>query len=209
MNKPKNIRELFDIIIENLEKKAYWNHISLWQECLLKIADESVRNEIEIRFAKKVLDILQRAPYKKKSEKLILSLYSYYPISKHAPQFKQEAWELFKNAKHPVVQTLGISILNDIGRNDPVESRKLIQALKNRFNDFEKNDDDTPDRSFDFLYRNNNSIPLIIANRKNLQDFVFILSKLKSKHPFLKYLVMQYFDKLIDMMYSLRTVKFP
>ncbi|HLP46291.1 MAG TPA: NACHT domain-containing protein [Candidatus Kapabacteria bacterium] len=198
MAEEKISQQFFNDIIQGLEKKEYWRQMLLWDNCLLNLANEKMQNDLEIKFARQVLQILSGIEYNQitnaEDEKFIIHLYIHYPIFKHAAQFKCQAWALFYKAKHPLVQTLGSSIMHDVAVNEPEEGQILVTALKKRIADFEKKDILKRDDSIDFLYRNHNSIALIIALRKNLFDLLYALSKLKSPHLLIRYLFLLNFN---------------
>lgn len=206
-------RQFFTEIIQGLVGKKYWPQMLVWTNCLLNIADEKIQNDVEIQFAREVFRILSGVKYNKSTneddERLVIYLYIPYPQFKHAMQFKNEAWELFNHADHPLVQTFGSSILHDICRKDPDEALKFITALKDRIDELEKQDELEQDKLFDFLYRNHNSISLIIALRRNLPDFTYALEKLKSPHPFIKYLFLVNFCNLLDILDTFKLIVLP
>jgi len=177
-----NARQLFNEVIDNLLEKKYWRQMHLWNVCLWDIVVEKTQKEIELKFAKKILDILPGIEYKKESGRLIQRLYNHYPLYKNAKRFEKEGWNLFNNALHPYVQSIGSSILNQVGGE---VQKELIEVLKTRINDFEKQVEKNHDRLLDFLYRDNNSFILLIAGRKNALDFNFALAKIKSQDSFL------------------------
>jgi len=213
MSEENVTRQFFNEIIQGLFEKQYWPRMLIWTNCLLYIADKNLQNEIEIQFARQVLRILSRVKYKKKAhqdnEKFIIYLYISYPHFKHARQFKSKAWKFFTHAKHPLVQTFGSSILHDICRKDPDEALKFVTALKDRISELEKQDNLKQDKLFDFLYRNHNSISLIIALRMNLLDFTYALEKLKSPHPFIKYLFLVNFCNFLDILNTFELMVVP
>lgn len=188
------VRGFFAIIIENLKKRDYWKQMPLWEDCLTNIPDENTRDEIEIQLAGHVLNILHDIPYEKHNRELIISLYAHYPLFKHAGQFIDKAWDLFKHAGHPFVQSISSSILS-VG---PEETRAgLVDALKKRIDDFEKQENKGPAHLLDFLMQNSISFPLIIAYRNNLSDFNYGLEKLRSKDLFLNFLILLTFESLV------------
>ena len=173
-----NPRQMFTEIIDNLEEKEYWRHMQLWDDCLKDIVVEETQREIELKFAKKVLHILPRIAYKQENEPLIIQLYAHYPLYEHAKQFVEMGWDLFNNnAVHPFMQSVGSSILV---RADEDTRAQLVEQLKIRIIYFEKQSEKSPKRMLDFLFQNNNNFALLIAGRKSLLDFHFVLSKLKS-----------------------------
>jgi DNA replication protein DnaC len=172
-----NARLFFNEIIENLEEREYWQQMQLWDVCLDDIVMEDTQKEMEIKFAEKILDILPRIEYKEKNEPLIIQLFVHYPLYRHAAQFVDNGWHLFYHAKHPFVQSVGSSILNRSGERVQAE---LMEALKNRIDEFEKIENKNKSQLLDFIYQNNNSFILLITGRQNLKDFNFALAKLKS-----------------------------
>lgn len=223
MSEENVTRQFFNEIIQGLVEKEYWRQMLIWTNCLLYISDENLQNDIEIQFARQVIHLLSCVKYNKNAqqdnERFIIYLYLPYPHFKHAMQFRNEAWEFFNHAEHPLVQTFGSSILHDICRKDPDEALKFVTALKNRIDEFEKQDDWeqddleqdklVQDKLFDFLYRNHNSISLIIALRRNLPDFTYALEKLKSPNPFIKYLFLVNFCNLVDIMDAFELMVLP
>jgi DNA replication protein DnaC len=192
-----NPRQFFNEIIDYLEEKNYWQQMQLWDDCLRDIVVEETQKEIEKKFAKKILKILPNIEYKKENESFIIQLFTHYPLYQYADQFVDEGWNLFYHAKHPFVQSVGSSILNRAGDNYCAE---LMEQLKNRINDFEKQEDKNRDRLLDFVYQNDNTFVLLIGSRKNLVDFNFALAKLKSNDLFIVYLDLRYF---LDLRYLL------
>jgi GTPase SAR1 family protein len=55
-----NVRFFFNEIISNLFEfeKNYWWYMPLWNECLEALVDDKTRKEIEIKFAKKILEFI-------------------------------------------------------------------------------------------------------------------------------------------------------
>lgn len=184
-------RQFFHIVIDRFQKKDYWKQMRLWEDCLLNVEDEEMRNDIEIQSAGQVLKILSQTPFKEKNEDFIISLYAHYPLFKYAAQFVTEAWKLFNNDKYPFVQSVGSSILNEAGEDNKAE---LIEAIKKRIHGFGKQDNKSRIR---FIYQNSNSFVLVIAARRNLLDFHFAVEKLKSNDLFLIYLELLDFQNIL------------
>jgi hypothetical protein len=199
-------REFFDVVIENLVKKDYWKQMCLWEECLRMVTDPGAQADIEIRFAGQALKILHDIPYEPNSEELIISLYDHYPLFKHARQFTGSAWNLFRDGRHPAVQSMGVSILNYGDENNRSE---LLQALKERINRFELQENKSRSQLLGFLFQHSNSFPLIISGRKNLLDFSYILEKLKSGDLFLNFLILLTFESLLYMNEAAGILKLP
>lgn len=189
-----NTRLFFNEIIENLEKKEYWRQMQIWEDCLDDIVMEDTQKEMEIKFAKKILDILPGIDNKEKNEPLIIQLFDHYPLYKYADQFIEKAWNLFYHVRHPFVQSVGSSILNRAGKET---QDQLMEAIKTRFAEFEKLENKSETQLLDFIYQNNNSFIMLIAGRKNLCDFNFALEKLKSRDFFINYLDLLYLLYLI------------
>jgi hypothetical protein len=207
-------RQFFNEIIQGLVEKQYWPRMLIWTNCLVNIADEKLQNDIEIQFARQIFIVLSKVKYRKENinendERLVVYLYIPYPQFKHAMQFKNQAWDFFNHAEHPLVQTFGSSILHDISRRDPDEALKFITALKQRMIEAENHVNIDQDERFDFLYRNHNSVSLIIALRRNLLDFIFALEKLKSPHPFIKYLFLANFCNLLNILDTFELIVLP
>jgi hypothetical protein len=180
-----NPRPFFNEIIENLEEKEYWRQMNLWEACLQDLVVRENQKEIELKFARHILKILPRIEYKVENEELILQLYPHYSLYTHASEFHDEGLDLFHNARHPFVQSVGSSILNKAGEESQA---RLMEALKTRINRFEGIPDKTDRQMLDFLYQNDNSFVLLIAGRKNLLDFNVALATLKSSDFFLIYI---------------------
>jgi len=183
-----NAEILFEEIIENLVSKKYWKQIRLWENCVEEIVVEGVKERIGIRFARKVIEILARLEFKKEHEKLINNLFVHPPLYIHGKQLVKEGWDLFNNAPHPFVQSIGTSILN---RADDKTGAKLMEELKHRINEFEKQNDESEKALLFFLLQNNNSLPLLLAGSKKITDLNFVLAKLKSGKFFLQYSTLQ------------------
>lgn len=175
----------FDEIIDRLLKKKYWPQIRFWEDCLREVVVEETRDTIELKFARKVIDILMMIEFKDENDKLINALAWHYPLYRKAEHLEREAWNLFANAPHPFVQSIGTSILYKSGDKTKAE---LMARLKNHIEDFDKQGDIGDDDRLHFLLRNNNGLVLLAAGRRNLTDFNFVLSKLKSGDVILQYL---------------------
>jgi predicted NACHT family NTPase len=148
--------ELFlEEVINNLLGKKYWKYIRVWEDCIEDIVVEEVQKKIELKFAKKVIEILSKLKYKDKNEELVVKLYLHYPIYKHAAQLTKEGRYLFYNAPHPFVQSIGTSILN---RAEDKTRSELMELLKKRINDFEKQSDKSNKALLYFLFQNNKLI---------------------------------------------------
>lgn len=189
-----NAWPLFNEIIENLEKNEYWRQMQLWDDCLEDMVMEDTQKEVEIKFAKKILDLLPGIEYKEENEELIIQLYAHYPLYKYADQFIEKGWQLFYKAKHPFVQSVGSSILNRGGESTQAE---LMEAIKTRIDEFEQIENKNEFQLLDFINQNNNSFILLIAGRKNIRDINFALAKLKSHDFFIEYL---YLRDLLDIL---------
>jgi DNA replication protein DnaC len=192
----------FDEIIEQLLKKKYWQQIRFWGDCLREVVVEETRDIIELKFARKVVDILMMVEFKDENDNLIDALELHYPLYRKAEHLETEAWNLFDHAPHPFVQSIGTSILYRCGDKTKAE---LMERLKNCIEAFDKQSDISDDNRLNFLLRNNNSLILLAAGRRNLTDFIFVLSKLKSGDIILQYLGLRalqtflYLLKLLDL----------
>lgn len=207
-----DIQKFFRIIINNLEKKEYWKQLSLWEDCLLNVPvknpqneDENTRYKIEIQLARQVLNFLHHIDYKIENEELIISLYPHYPLYIYAIQFIDEARDLFNQAGHPFTQSIASTILHSCDKDPQADSTraKLIKAellnqLKNRIDNFEKQKDKTSQAYTDFILQNNNTFPLILASRKNILDFNYGLEKLKSGELFFSFLILHTLKSIAD-----------
>ncbi|HLP45747.1 MAG TPA: NACHT domain-containing protein, partial [Candidatus Kapabacteria bacterium] len=198
-----NAHMFFKEIIANLLEEEYWRQMQLWDDCLADIVVEKSRGDIEIEFAQRILNILPGIEYREENEPLIIQLYVHYPLYKYADQFVKEGWHLFHHALHPFVRSVGSLILNLAGGEAQMQ---LIGALKARVNEFEKQETKDPGTLMEFLYRNNNSLMLLLYGRRNARDFNFVLAKLKSPAFFIIYLLLrelredlQYFRELRDL----------
>ena len=172
--------------------------MKLWDDCLKEIVVENMRESIELRFAKKVIAVLAGIKYTRKKEDendaLITALHSHYPLYKHGRQLVAEGWELFFNAPHPFVQSVGTSILF---KADEKTREELTVQLKNRIESFEKQKDERNDILLDFLLGNNNGLILLLAGRKKITDFNFGLAKLKSGKNFIQFLALRACPKML------------
>jgi hypothetical protein len=183
----------FDDIIDNLiDDRNFWKKIRFWEECLDEVVVEKSRKAIRLKFAKKVVDILCSLKYKKEYEELICKLLWHYPLYKYSTNLEKEAWELFHNAYHPFVQSIGTSILQRCGNKVQAE---LMLKLKERINDFENNKNNRDSSVLYFFLQNHNNFLLQIARRLKLTDFYFVISKLKSENIEVQYLA---FINLLD-----------
>lgn len=191
-----NPRQFFNEIIDNLEEKSYWQQMQSWDDCLDDVVVEKAREEMEIKSAQKILKILPGIEYKKENEAFIIQLYAHYPLYKHAHRFTGDGWNLFHHARHPFVRSVGSSILNKAGKDIRAP---LIEKIKERIDNFENMDHKNHDQMLDFIHQDNNSFVLLIAGRKNLCDFHFVLLKLKSPDLFIRYLCVRYLLDLRDL----------
>ncbi|MGE5342746.1 MAG: NACHT domain-containing protein [Candidatus Omnitrophota bacterium] len=178
-----NARVFYNEIINGLMEREYWPHMQLWESCLREIVAEDTKKEIEMKFARKILTILPEIEYKEENELLIIKLYAHYPL--YEDQFVEDGWNLFYRARHPFLQSVGSSILN---RADEKTQADLMEAIKDRIDEFETQKDKRPEKLLDFIYRNNNSFVLLMAGRRNLCDLNFALTKLKSHNFFIIYM---------------------
>jgi DNA replication protein DnaC len=192
-----NARLFFDEIIDHLIEKEYWRQINLWDDCLRDIVVEETREEIELKFAETVLDILPEIDYKEENEELISQLYLHYPIYTHATRFVEKGWNLFDHALHPFVRSVGSFVLN--GAGDDIQAQ-LVERIKERIESFEKRDTKDPGQWMEFLFENNNSFVVLIAGRKNLTDFNFALVKFKSRDFLIVYLDILYIRNLLHLL---------
>jgi len=186
----------FDEIIEQLLKKKYWQHIRFWEDCLREIVVEETRDTIELKFARKVVDILMMVEFKDENDKLINALAPHYPLYRKTEHLEMEAWNLFDHAPHPFVQSIGTSILYQCG--DKTKSELMVR-LKNRIEDFDNQSDISDDDRLHFLLRNNNSMVLLAAGRGKLTDFKLMLVKLKSGDIILQYLGLLYLRGILGL----------
>ena len=58
-----NAELFFEEVIDHLMEKDYWIHMNLWEDCLQEIVVENRKECIELRFAKKVIDVLYGLKY--------------------------------------------------------------------------------------------------------------------------------------------------
>jgi len=180
-----DVIEFLNGISRDLFEKNYWKDMDTWEYCLARIKDESTRSELEYSFAQKILSHLKSLENTQTNDLIIKEVYAHYSIYKYAEQLVPLAWELFHQAKHPFVQSIGSSILN---RADETSQKSLLEELKTRIKEYEFQKERNPDDLFYFLSRNNNAIYLLATGRKNLMDFYFVLDKLKSHHCFVVFM---------------------
>lgn len=181
-----NAELFFDEIIEQLMEKKYWQHIMLWEDCMKEIVVEETRETIGLKFAKKVIDILSKIKYNERNDKLINAFLWFDALYQQADQMEAEAWDLFYNAPHPFVQSIGSSILYKSANKTQAE---LMDQLRNRIETFEKRIYISGDDRLYFMLQNNNSLALLFAGRTNLADLHFALMHSKSGDIFLQYLL--------------------
>ena len=96
-----NAELLFEEVIENLIEKNYWKSMTLWDACLKEIVVETTKETLELKFAKKVIEIFRVLEYKEENEELIGSLFFHYFLYKHGEKLANEGWSLFTSAQHP------------------------------------------------------------------------------------------------------------
>jgi hypothetical protein len=190
-----NAELFFDKIKDGLLKKKYRKNMVFLEECIEEIVREETKKSIELRFGEKVADILLNLEYKKENEELIDELFLHYPLYKQAQHLVKQGWNLFNNAKHPFVQSIGTSILN---RADYKSRAELMIQLKHRIESFEKQADESDNAFLNFLLQNNNNFLLHFWGRQNLMDFHFMLTKLKSKRIFLQFLALRCIQGILD-----------
>jgi hypothetical protein len=181
-------RLFFDEVIENLSEKEYWRQAPLWNDCLEEIEDPELRQTIELQFARRVLDVLHEVEYikhKEESQELICGLKGHNSLYKCAPQLEDRAWRLFEEAMHPYVQSIAVTILSRAG---DTHQAKLAAKLKERVEAYERQEDRSSEQQLKFLYRNQNTFLFLMATRKNLLDFNFVLEKLEALDLFVVYL---------------------
>jgi energy-coupling factor transporter ATP-binding protein EcfA2 len=187
-----NAELFFEEVIDQLMEKDYWKHMDFWEDCLKEIVVENRKESIELRFAKKVMGVLSGIKYTKANEDendaLISALYHHYPLYKHGRQLAAEGWELFFNAPHPSVQSVGTSIL---ARVDEKTREELMLQIKNRIDAFEKQKHEKDSILLDFLLGNNNGLKLLLVGSKKVTDFNFALAKLKSGKIFIQFLYLR------------------
>jgi len=195
-----NSELFFEEVIDYLIEKNYWEQMNLWEDCLQEIVVENRKESIELRFAKKVSAVLAGIKYTRtkedENEALIRALYTHYPLYKHKGQLKAEGWELFCNAPHPFVQSIGTSILFTA---DEKTREELTVQIKNRFDAFEKQKNEKDSLLLDFFLGNNNGLILLLAGTGKITDFNFALAKLKSGKTFIQFLDLRYLRDLRDL----------
>jgi hypothetical protein len=182
-----NAELFFDEIIGHLMEKKYWEQIELWEDCMREIVVEGTRATIELKFAKKVISILSKLEYKNKNNKLLNAVFDHYPLYHHGERIEKEGWELFYKAPHPFVQSIGTYILSQA--KGKVLSELSFQ-LRKRINKLEKQGVIDADKWLYFWLQNNNNMVLLMSKSRNLEDFIFVLNKLKSGEMFIKYLAL-------------------
>lgn len=192
-----NTQQFFDKIIHNLTEESYWSKMNLWEACLQDIPEDDPQQKLgkenlEKALAQTILPILQTIPYEEKEDKKIIQLFPYYGLYKYAQEFEKEAWQLFKNAPHPFIQSVGSSILN---RSTAATQNQLFQHLKKQLQVFEQQQDKSTKALVHFALQHNNSFILLWVRRKRISDFIFCLTMLKSKESFMVFLS---FRTLID-----------
>ncbi|UCH95514.1 MAG: hypothetical protein JSV88_01340 [Candidatus Aminicenantes bacterium] len=159
-----------------------------YQLFLEEIVVEETQEAIELNFAGKVIETLSGLEYKKKNDELIETLYLHYPLYKHGKKLVSQGWNLFYNAPHPFVQSVGASILNRADENTKAE---LMTQMKQRIDDFEKQPGEKKETLLYFLFQNNNNFILQISGCRKLKDFNYALVKLKSMKTFLQYILIR------------------
>jgi len=172
-----NPKPLFNHIILNLINNEYWKQMSLWEDCLQEVSEESIKHKIEIQFAEKVIHILQTET----DEEIITQLFLHYPLYIHAKKFGERALNLFDNAPLPFVKSVGASILNK-GLEDA--RTKLFKDLQKQIQDFADKPEKTEKDYITFTFRHNNSFLILITTRR-INHFHFIISLLKIKDIYL------------------------
>ncbi len=182
-----NAEIFFEEVGEKLVEKNYWKSIELFEACLEEIVTEKTKETVELNFAKKIIQILLGLDYKEENELQIGMLTYFYPLYKNSKKLVKEGWEMFFFAPHPIVQSVGTSILSRADENTRVE---LLSHLRQRIQKFENLTDESSASLLYFLFQNDNNFVLQIAGRQNLMDFVFALKKLKSEKLFLQYLLL-------------------
>ncbi|MGE5341410.1 MAG: hypothetical protein ACM3SY_08005 [Candidatus Omnitrophota bacterium] len=197
-------------ITENLLTRGYWKSMTLWEDCLIAIDDDELRTEMELMFARAVLNLLGAIDDKPENEALVTELYAHYPLYKHAEHVVSEAWALFHHARHPFVRSVGSSILN---KSDAPTQEKFIDELKNRLKDLDAMTDRTPECWLHRLYRHNNSFLILITGRKDMEDFRFVLERLKSRDGLTAYLALESLVSLDrehpEQLFTLSALPFP
>ncbi len=178
-------RVFFNQIIADLEE-YYWVQMTLWEDCLASLVDTALRKEIELMFCRKIFAVLTNITYDDVHlEQEVIYLFLYYGLYKHASLAEAEGWQLFHHARHPFLQSVGSSILNRAGESVQAE---LMAQIKARIMAHENENFSDHQYIKDSIYRDNNSFLLLIAGRKNLWDFHFVLTSLKSRNSVLVYL---------------------
>jgi energy-coupling factor transporter ATP-binding protein EcfA2 len=195
-----NAQLFFDEVIEYLLEKKYWAYMRFWETCLEEIVIEETKEAIELIFSGKVIEILSGLEYKKKNDELIETLCLHYPLYKHGKKLVIQGWDLFYNAPHPFVQSVGASILNRADENTKTE---LINRMKHRIDDFEKHTKEKKETLLYFYFQNNNNFILQVSGRSKLTDFNYGLLKLKSTKMFLQYMLMRDIRNIIFIRYIL------
>lgn len=171
-----NTRQFFEEIIAGLDEK-YWQNMDLWDSCLMnEMIDEKVQEEIEKQFAAKVCEILLEIPFKESEEQKIAQLYPHYALYKHADYFEKQGWQLFREAKHPFVKTVGASILN---RCKPEIQLKLFDHLLSKASSLPQ------EESLEILFEYDNTFILLAAHRSKITDFSLTIYALKGKNKLL------------------------
>jgi hypothetical protein len=122
----------------------------------------------------------------------------HYPLYKHGKKLVSRGWNLFYNAPHPFVQSVGASILN---RADEDTKAELMTRMKQRINDFEKQTRKKKETLLYFFFQNNNNFILQISGRCKLKDFNDALLKLKSTEMFLQYILIRDIRNIIYIRY--------
>jgi hypothetical protein len=177
----------FGEVIARLLEKKYWEHMAFWEEGIKEIVKEDAKESIELSFAKKVIDILSQLEFKKENEALIEKLFLHYPLYKHGERLVREGWNLFYNAPHPFVQSIGTSILT---HGDDKTRKGLMIQLKEQINHFEKQRDKSERKLLYFVFQNNNALILHIASSRKITDFHYALMKIKYEGKFMQYLAL-------------------
>ncbi len=185
-----NARQFFEAIIAGLDKD-YWKNMSLWDACLKdEMIDEGVQEEIEKQFAAKVCEILLEIPFEEREESKIIQLYPHYALYKHADYFEKQGWQLFREAKHPFVKTVGASILKNSSKET---SDELIIEIENKLKCKRWTS------TLEFLMENDNSIIILAYHRKKISDYSIQFDFLKTKNTILKTLILRDLMDLPDL----------
>jgi hypothetical protein len=195
-----NAHLFFDEVIEYLLEKKYWKYMRFWENCLEEIVVEETKEAIELNFAGKVIEILLGLEYNKRNDELIETFYMHYPLYKHGKKMVSQGWNLFYNAPHPFVQSVGASILNRADENTRAE---LMTRMKQRIDDFEKQPGEKKETLLYFFFQNNNNFILQVSGRRKLTDFNYALVKLKSTKMFLQYMLIRDIRNIIYIRYIL------